>query len=149
MSYKKEKRIKTPWHLWFVAILFIFIYTNGVYDYFMMLGHNMDYYNSKGYGDTVVQYFTNYLTPFLILYTMNIFAGILAPILLLLRKKVATYVALISAVSDTLLLILTFLFRNRLNVLGFSIALFDIGIALSTFGLYYYCTKMKKKEILR
>ncbi|GAA0071081.1 hypothetical protein UT300003_26050 [Clostridium sardiniense] len=148
MSYKKEKSIKTPWHLWLVSIFFIFIYTNGVYDYFMMLGHNVNYYNSKGYGDTVVQYFTNYPIPFLILYTMNIFSGILAPILLLLRKRAAAYVALISAVSDILLLILTFSFRNRLTVLGVNIALFDIGIAVITFGLYYYCTKMKKKEIL-
>ena len=148
MDFRKEKRKKAPWHLWFIAIFFIFIYANGVYDYFMMLGHNMDYYNAKGYGESVVQYFTDYPIPFLVLYTTNIFTGLIAPILLLFKKKIATYVSLVSAISDTLLLILTFLFRNRLNVLGMNIALFDIGIAIITFGLYFYCNKMKEKHVL-
>lgn len=148
MYLKNETRKKAPWHLWFIGIFFIFMYANGVYDYFMMLGHNVNYYNTKGYGESVVQYFTNYPIPFLILYTTNIFAGILAPILLLFKKKIAIYFALVSAISDTVLLFLTFLFRNRLNVLGLNIALFDIGIAVITFGLYFYCNKMKKKGVL-
>ena len=146
MDLKKEK--KAPCHLWFIAIFFIFIYANGVYDYFMMLGHNMDYYNAKGYGEAVVQYFTDYPITFLLLYTTNVFTGLIAPILLLLKKKIAITFALVSAISDTLLLILTFLFRNRLNVLGMTIAFFDIGIAIITFGLYFYCNKMKRKDIL-
>ena len=149
MDFKNREGKKAPWHLWFIAIFFTFIYTNGIYDYFMMLGHNMYYYNAKGYGSAVVQYFTNYPIPYLILYTTNIFAGFLASIILLFKKKTATSVAFVSAISDTLLLILTFLFRNRLNVLGMNIALFDIGIAIITFGLYFYCNKLKEKDILR
>ncbi|MDP4145406.1 MAG: hypothetical protein Q8936_13135 [Bacillota bacterium] len=148
MDLKTEIRKKTPWHLWIISIFFIFIYAYGVYDYFMMLGHNVDYYNARGYGENVVKYFTNYPIPFLILYTTNVLTGLLAPILLLFKKKIAASIALVSAVSDTLLLILTFLFRNRLNVLGISIAIFDIGIAIITFGLYFYCNKMKERDIL-
>lgn len=149
MNLKTKKTVKTPWHIWLIAIFFIFIYANGIYDYFMMLGHNMDYYKAKGYGEIVVQYFINYPIPFLILYNINIYCGILAPVLLLFKKKWATYVALVSAVSYTILLILTFTLRNRWNVLGTSVAIFDIGIVLLTYVLYFYCRNMNKKEVLR
>lgn len=144
-----EKTKKTPWHLWLMAAFYTFMYSEGVYDYFMMLGRNMNYYNSKGYGEAVVQYFTNYPVPFLILYTVNIFTGILSPTLLVFKKKVSANLALISAVADTLLLIGTFSFRNRWNVLGPAIAMFDIGIAVITFLLYFYCRRMTKKGVLK
>lgn len=100
MDLKKEK--KAPCHLCFIAIFFIFIYANGVYDYFMMLGHNMDYYNAKGYGEAVVQYFTDYPITFLLLYTTNVFTRLIAPILLLLKKKIATTFAISVEIIDSI-----------------------------------------------
>lgn len=145
----KTKFFNVPWHLWLVAAFFIFIYANGIYDYYMVLGQNADYYAAKGYGQTVMKYFDTYPTPFLILYTLNIYAGITAPIILLIRKKAATVAAGISAVSDILLLIFTFLMRDRFNVLGPEIAAFDIGIAILTICLYFYCRRMQKNNVLK
>jgi len=73
---------KTPWHLWLIALFFIFIYANGVYDYFMMLGHNQDYYNSKNYGEAVYKYFTNYPVVLLFLWAINIFGSMIASVAL-------------------------------------------------------------------
>ena len=143
------KNIKIPWHLWLMGFFFIFIYANGVYDYFMMLGLNVDYYNSKHYGEAVVAYFTNYPIGLLILYTVNIFCGLLSPILLLFRTRLAMWVAFISAVSMLFLEVLTFSFRNRWNVLGPWVSLFDITLLLMTWGLFFYCRALAKKGVLK
>lgn len=144
-----KKGIKTPWHLWVMGLFFIFIYANGVYDYFMMLGHNVDYYNSKHYGEAVVEYFTNYPIGLLILYTTNIFCGLISPILIMLRTRWAVQVSFASAVSMLLLEVLTFAFRNRFNIFGPWISLFDIALLLMTCGLLFYCRALAKIGVLK
>ncbi len=65
MDHAKSKtplqRAKAPWHLYLAGIFFFFLYANGIYDYFMTLGHNDAYYSSKNYGEEVYTYFTDYL----------------------------------------------------------------------------------------
>lgn len=141
--------IKTPWHLWVVGLIFIFIYSNGVYDYFMMLGQNIEYYNSKNYGDAVVEYFANYPIVPLILWTINIFGGLIAGILIFFRTEWAMWLSLISSISMLLLEIITFSFMNRWNVLGTFISLFDIGLLIITWGFFFYCKFLIRKKVLK
>jgi len=140
---------KTPWHLWLIALFFIFIYANGVYDYFMMLGHNPDYYKSKNYGEAVHKYFTNYPVAPLILWTINIFGSMIASLLLLFRVRWVVWVALISAISMLLLEAITFVFRNRWEVLGPSISMFDFGLLIITWAFFFYCRYLSKRELLK
>lgn len=127
------------WHLWSIAIFMIFIYLMGVYDFFMMLSHNKAYYASHGYGQGVIKYFTNYPFYFMIFWIINLLAGFISPILLILKDEHSKNLALLSVIADMILLILTFTFRNRWNVLGSRIAVFDFFILAITFGLYLYC----------
>jgi hypothetical protein len=145
----QENSIRTPWHLWFIGLFFIFIYTYGIYDYFMMLGHNEAYYNSKRFGDTVLAYFTDYPILPLVFWTMNVFSGLIAPILLLFHTRWAAQVAMISSISMLCLEFITFTFMNRWNVLGPWISLFDIVILLMTFSLFLYCRVMVKRGVLK
>lgn len=69
-------RARAPWHLWFIGLFFIFIYANGIYDYFMMLGHDPAYYRAKGYGQAVFEYFTDYRRTFDIVRPIDIGLGI-------------------------------------------------------------------------
>lgn len=144
-----EQKVKTPWHFWLIGVLSIFLYLNGAYDYVMMLGHNAVYYQSKHYGEAVIKYFTNYPAIFLIFYTANILFGIIAPFLLLFRTKKAVPTALVSAVAMLVLDILTYSFRNRWNVFGMWISIFDIGLLLFTWGFYFYCRYLAKQGILK
>lgn len=144
MSYS----IKTPWHLWLIALFFIFIYAYGIYDYFMMLGHNADYYNSKNYGEAVHKYFTNYSVVPLILWTINIFGSMIASVLLLFRNRWVVWIALISAVSMLILEAITFAFKNRWEVLGPFISMFDLGLLIITWAFFFYCRYLLKRGIL-
>ena len=51
---------KLKWHGIAFSLLILFIYIMGTYDFFMMLSHNEAYYVSKGYGETIHGYFTDY-----------------------------------------------------------------------------------------
>ncbi len=130
---------KRPWHLWIVALFMIFIYSMGIYDIFMMLSHNAGYYASHGYGDDVLIYFTDYPIFPLAVWIINLACGLIAPVLLLLLNRLAAYFSLVSVLADILLLIYTFSFENRWNILGANIAMFDFFILLITVGLYIYC----------
>ncbi|CDQ19647.1 hypothetical protein SAMN05192559_104126 [Halobacillus karajensis] len=140
---------KTPLHLWLIALFFIFIYSYGVYDYFMMLGHDADYYNSKNYGEAVHKYFTNYPIGLLVLWTINIFGSIIASILLLFRTRWVVWIALISAISMLLLEAITFAFKNRWEVLGPFISMFDIGLLIITWAFFFYCRYLAKRGVLK
>src|SRR5699024_1037985 len=144
-----SNQIKTPWHLWLIALFFIFIYANGVYDYFMMLGHNVDYYGSKGFTEETHKYFTNYPIIPLVFWTVNIICGVITPILLLFRKKLAVWIALVSAIAITLLELSGFIFMNRWEALGTFVSVFDIGLLILTWIFFYYCKHLKEKGILK
>ena len=151
LYYRKEGRLamnikmirKNPWHLWIIALFLLLMYSMGIYDLFMMLGHNEDYYLSHGYDIQVIKYFTDYPIYFGALWVTNLICGFIAPILLIIRIKSAKIFAFISAISDLLLIILTSIFRNRLQVLGAKVAYFDVFILLITIGLYIYCKFFK------
>ncbi|RCX18605.1 hypothetical protein DFP94_106139 [Fontibacillus phaseoli] len=143
------QRIGTPWHLWLIGLFFIFVYANGIYDYFMMFGYNEAYYSTKNYGANVFEYFTDYPTVPLIFWTLNVFCGLIAPILLLIRSRWAVQTSLISAISIFALELTTFAFMDRWHVLGPWISFFDIGILVMTVGLFIYCSLMKRRGVLR
>lgn len=130
---------KRPWHLWAISIFLIFMYSMGIYDFFMMLSHNSIYYASKGFGEAVVSYFTNYPFYIMVFWIANLICGFVAPVLLPMKKKQATIIALISVIADIILMVSTVLFRNRIEVLGINIFIFDIFILIITLGLYLYC----------
>lgn len=138
---------RNPWHSWIFAFLMLFLYNMGIYDLFMMLTHNEGYYASHGYGKQVVDYFTGYPIYFLILWVTNLACGFLSPILLIIRNRWSTAVALASAMADLLLLLLTFAFRNRLSVLGLGVAGFDVIVLFITFCFYLYCRYTNKHPI--
>ncbi|MGY3777817.1 hypothetical protein [Isobaculum melis] len=148
---RKEKHFSKNHRHSVIILLFssfmIFMYAMGIYDLLMMLSHNSSYYQVHGYGQSVVAYFTNYPFPFLILWIANLMTGVLAPIFLLLLKKknIAKKMALISTIADAILLLGTFLLKNRLAVLGPTIARFDLFILFLTFSYYLFCLKIRDK----
>jgi len=74
----------------------------------------------------------------MIFWIVNLLAGFISPILLILKDEHSKNLALISVIADMVLLILTFTLRNRWSVLGSGIAVFDFFILAITLGFYLY-----------
>lgn len=140
---------KIKWHGILFALFILFLYIMGTYDIFMMLSHNEAYYLSKGYGDIVHTYFTNYPVLGLILWIGNLISGLAAPILYLLKKKCAYKVAYASFLFDLLLMLLGAIFNNRFKVFDIDIICFDIFILVITLLYGIYLHFQIKKELQR
>ncbi len=72
---------KIKWHGVVFALFILFLYIMGVYDIFMMLSFDEAYYASKGYGQSVVEYFTNYPLFGLVFWIGNLAFGLISPTL--------------------------------------------------------------------
>ena len=134
---------KLKWYGVLFALFILFLYIMGSYDIVMMLSHNAGYYASKGYGEAVVDYFTNYPWYLLVFWVINLAGGLISPVLYFMKKRCAYQMALVSAASDLILIVLGVVFRNRLAVLGANIFCFDLFILIVTFlfAIYLYKTR--------
>ena len=143
----KNSLEKLKWYGIGFALLILFLYIMGTYDIFMMLSHNTAYYDSKGYGQIVYDYFTNYPITGLILWIGNLICGLVSPILYLFKNKNAYKVAIASFLFDLILIILGVAFRNRFNVLGLNIFCFDLFILFITlsWGIYLFFANKQKQ----
>lgn len=130
------------------ALFILFLYIMGTYDIFMMLSHNEAYYISKGYGEIVHNYFTNYPLVGLTLWIGNLICGLLAPVLYLFKNRKAYKVAYASFVFDLLLILLGAIFNNRFEVFDFNIICFDMFILIITllFGIYLQINNNSKQN---
>ncbi|PID35805.1 MAG: hypothetical protein CR993_08010 [Rhodobacterales bacterium] len=114
----KDERRNTPWHLWVIALFFMFLYAIGIYDYLMMRSDNEAYYAAQGFGAEVRRYFTDYPLPLLALWTTSVFSAPMAVILLMFRFRWAVDAAFVAFLSMLLLDAFTFAFRDRWHVFG-------------------------------
>ncbi|HIR57308.1 MAG TPA: hypothetical protein IAA54_06540 [Candidatus Gallacutalibacter pullicola] len=136
---------KLTWYGVVFALFLLFLYIMGTYDFFMMLNHNDAYYSSRGYGEIVHHYFTDYPVPGLILWIGNLISGLAAPILYLLKNKHAYQTAYASFLFDLFLILFGAIFKNRFQVFEAPIICFDIFILIITFlfGLFLHLQAKK------
>ena len=131
---------KLKWHGIAFSLLILFIYIMGTYDFFMMLSHNEAYYVSKGYGEIIHDYFTDYPVAGLVLWVGNLVSGLTAPILYLLKNKWAYIAAYASFLLDLFLILFGAIWKNRFGVFDLPVICFDIFILIITFlfGAYLH-----------
>lgn len=135
---KKPMKVR-PWHFWLVAAFFLFLYGMGIYDFIMIHSGSAEEYILEKFEPPAVAYFANYPILPLFFWAANLAAGVAAPLFLLLRQRIAVWLALVSAISDLVLMFITFTFMNRWNAIGAGNSAFDIGIAILTFAEFAYC----------
>lgn len=145
----RTARAATPWHLWVVGVVFLFLYAVGAYDYMKVLAQDDGYYHDMGYGPAQIEYFTDYPFVPMVFWTANIVAGLAAVILLALRSRWSVLAASIAALSQLSLQLITFGFMDRWTILGPRLSLIDIGIMVLTFGLWLYCHHLRRRNVLR
>ena len=144
-----DRRLETPWHLWIVGLFFILLMGAGAYDYVVTHAQDADYFQSQGYDDTQIAYFEDYPLLPAVFWTIGVWGALAASILLLLRTRWATTVAVIALVSQLCLDLVTFGFMDRWQVFGPWLSLFDGAILLLTAGLSLYCRAMSARGVLR
>ncbi|MGK8522541.1 hypothetical protein ACRS6B_13725 [Nocardia asteroides] len=142
-------RRAAPWHLWVIGTVFVLLNLGGAYDHVMALSENADYFRSQNYNGGQIGYFTDYPLVLAVFWTLGVWGALLAAILLLLRTRWAVPVAVTALAGQVILDILTFGFRDRWQILGARLALFDLAVLLLTAGFVLYCRTQKSRGTLR
>lgn len=145
---ERDQPARRPWHLWLVTVTFFALNVGGARDYALILSQNTDYI-LQNFGPGGVGYFTDYPVVLRLLWTLNIAGGLIAPLLLVARRSWSVPVAVVAAGAQILLLLITFTFRDRWQVLGNLTSWFDIGVGAIAVFFGWYCWLMYRRGVLQ
>ncbi|GIH74659.1 hypothetical protein [Planobispora longispora] len=148
-AVESPRRGRAPWHLWVVGLFMLALYIGGARDYLLTLTLDPGYLAAQGYGEPQIGYFTDYPFGLGVLWTLNVVGGLTSAAASILRSRWAVPLALMTALAQVMLLILTFAFRDRWDLLGAPMSLFDIGVGVLSLAFWWYCRVMLGRSVLR
>jgi len=138
---------RAPWHLWVVGVLAVLWNCMGAYDYLMTETRNEGY--MSGFTPEQLEFFYGFPTWVVAFWAVAVWGGVLGAVLLLLRKKLAAGVLLVSFLSMVVTTIHNFVLSDGLEVIGDPFSLvFSAVIFVVALLLYLYARAMKNLGVL-
>lgn len=138
---------RTPWHLWVVGIFAVLWNAMGAFDYLMTQTQNEGY--MAQFTPEQLEYFYGFPAWVVAFWAIAVWGGVLGAVLLLLRKRLAAGVFLVSFLSMVVTTVYNFGLSNGLEVMGDPFALFFSGlIFVFALLLYLYARAMTNRGIL-
>ena len=138
---------RAPWHLWVIGVVAVLWNAVGAYDYVMTETKNPAYMSA--FTPEQVAYFYAFPAWAVATWAIAVWGGVLGAILLLLRRRIAVPVFLVSLVAMIITTLYNFVLSNGLEIFA------DTGSRLLTFmiflialGLYFYARAMSKRGVL-
>ena len=145
---ENELPVKTPWHLWLVGIFSLLWSSMGALDYLMAQTRNEAYMSN--FSVAQLEYVNSFPAWLIAAWACAVWGGVVAAILLLLRKKLAAHVFLFSLISMVATTIHNYGFSNGLEVMGDAFSLvFTAVIFIFIVVFYLYSTMMAKRGVLK
>ena len=139
---------RAPWHLWVVGALAVLWNAMGAFDYVMTETRNEGYISR--FTAEQLEYFYGFPAWVVAFWAIAVWGGVLGAVLLLLRKKLAAGVFLVSFLAMVVTTIYNFGLSDGLEVMGGAGPLvFSALIFLFALLLYLYARAMKNRGVLR
>ena len=136
----------TPWHLWVVGVVGLLWNAVGAYDYLMTQTENEAYMGR--FTPEQLDYFYGFPTWVVASWAIAVWGGVLGCILLLLKKRLAAPVFLVSFVCMILTSIHNFLLSDGVAMMGGPAVAFSAVIFLFALGLWLYARAMAQRGVL-
>ena len=138
---------RAPWHLWVIGVLAVLWNFMGAFDYLMTQTRNEGYMSN--YTPEQLEYFYGFPTWVVAFWAIAVWGGVLGAVLLVLRKKLAAGVFLLSFLSMVVTTIYNFGLSNGLEHMGDPFSLvFTALIFLFALLLFLYAKAMKNRGVL-
>ena len=149
MSADQDSGVRrTPKHLWIVGIVALLWNAMGAMDYLMTQTKNEAYMSQ--FTPEQLDFFYGFPTWVVAAWAIAVWAGVVGAVLLLLRKRLAVPVFLVSLIAMVVTTIHNFVLSDGLEVMGgdpmavgFTVLIFVVAIAL-----YMYARAMEKQGTL-
>jgi len=135
-----------PRHLWIVGIITLLWNMMGAFDYLMTQTANESY--MAKFESAQLEYFSNLPTWIVVFWALAVWGAVLGGVLLLLRKRLAVPVFMVSLVSMVTTAIYNFGFSSGLDVMGPSGLGFTVVIFFVALGLWFYARAMQDRGVI-
>lgn len=140
---------KTPWHLWLIGVIAVLFNSIGVFDFVMSMTQGAEYMKSAGMTPEQIAHYRGMPVWMTAVWATGVFTAFIASVLLLMRKKVAFPIFVLSLAAFLLSLVYTYVLTNGGAVMGQAMAVTSAVIAILLLFFSWYSRAMTKRGVLR
>ena len=121
--------MKTPWHLWLIGVIALLFNAIGVFDFVMSMAQGATYQASAGMTPEQIAHYQQMPGWMTLVWAVGVFGAFGASILLLMRRKLALPVFVLSLAAFLVSLLYTYVLTNGGAVMGQQMAITSAVIA--------------------
>ena len=136
---------KMPWHLWVVGVIAVLFNSIGVFDFVMSKVQGPAYMASAGMTPEQIAHYQQMPAWMMFVWALGVFTAFGASILLLLRRKSAAPIFVLSLAAFLVSLFYTYVLTNGGAIMGQQMAIAStvIAVLLLLFAMYAYWAKRR------
>jgi len=124
-----DASVKTPWHVWLVGLIAVPFNFIGVFDFVMSMAQGATYQASAGMTPDQIAHYQQMPGWMMVVWAVGVFGAFLASILVLLRRKQAWLVFILSLAALAVSLLCTYVLTDGGAVMGQEMAIASAVIA--------------------
>lgn len=144
-----DTRAKAPWHLWLVGVVAVLFNAIGVFDFVMSKAQGADYMASAGMTPEQIAHYQGMPAWMTLVWAVGVFGAFAASILLLLRRKLALPVFVVSLAAFLISLLYTYVLTDGGAVMGGQMAATSAVITILLVFFAWYSRAMIARGVLR
>lgn len=141
--------IKTPWHLWAVGIFAVLFNSVGVFDFVMASAQGADYMTKAGMSPEQAAHYLNMPAWMTVVWATGVFGAFIASVMLLMRKKSASTVFVVSLAAFLLSLVYHYFLSDGAQFMGQQELIVNGVITVLLVLFIVYAQSMAKRGVLR
>ncbi len=144
-----DAQARTPWHIWLIGVIALLFNSIGVFDFVMSLAQGADYQASAGMTPEQIAYYQQLPAWMMAAWGVGVCGAFLASILLLLRRKLAMPVFVLSLIAFLVSLLHTYVLTDGGAIMGQQNAITSAVIAVLLAFFSWYAWAMAARGVLR
>ena len=141
--------VKTPWHIWLIGVIAVLFNSIGVFDFVMSMAQGARYQVSAGMTPDQIAHYQAMPSWMTAVWAVGVFGAFLASILLLLRRKLASPVFVLSLAAFLISLLYTYVLTDGGAIMGRQMAIASAVIAGLLIFFSGYSRFMAVRGVLR
>ncbi|MES2288944.1 MAG: hypothetical protein V4530_04340 [Pseudomonadota bacterium] len=140
---------KAPWHLWAVGIVAVLFNAIGVFDFTMAMAQGAKYLESAGMTPPQIAHYLGMPGWATVIWAIGVFAAFIASILLLMRRRLAYPVFVLSLAAFAVHLFYEYVLTNGGALMGQQMAIVSAVITALLVFFAWYSRMMTARGVLR
>ena len=144
-----EPANKTPWHVWLVGVIALLFNGIGVFDFTMSMAQGASYMAKAGMTPEQIAHYQQMPGWMTVVWAIGVWGALLGSVLILLRKRLAAPVFLVSLAAFIVSLLYTYVLSKAGDIMGQQMAIASTVIFVLLAFFTWYSWRMGRSGVLR